>query len=79
MYEGHPGEIDSVGSSDSARVELARVRGGGGGGGKRGSPVTSSRTTILRFTTYETNFYLFTIFKIRGRIKCQKRYVSIIL
>ena len=32
MYEGNPGEIDSVGSSDSARVELARVRGGGGGG-----------------------------------------------
>ena len=36
MYEGHPGEIDSVGSSDSARVELARVRGGGGGGGQEG-------------------------------------------
>ena len=78
MYEGNPGEIDSVGSSDSARVELARVR-GGGGGGKRGSPVTSSRTTILRFTIYGTNSYLFTIFKIRGRIKCQKRYVSPIL
>ena len=30
MYEGNPREIDSVGSSDSARVELARVRGGGG-------------------------------------------------
>ena len=70
MYEGNPREIDSVGSSDSARVELARVRGGGG---------KSSRTTILRFPIYGTNSYLFTIFKIRGRIKCQKRYVSPIL
>ena len=31
MYEGNPREIDSVGSSDSARVELERVRGGGAG------------------------------------------------
>ena len=75
MYEGNPREIDSVGSSDSARVELARVRGGGGGGGGG----KSSRTTILRFPIYGTNSYLFTIFKIRGRIKCQKRYVSPIL
>ena len=28
---------------------------------------------------YETNFYVFTIFKIRGRIRCQKRYVCPIL
>ena len=32
MYEGNPEEIDSVGSSDSARVKLTGVRGGGGGG-----------------------------------------------
>ena len=31
------------------------------------------------FPIYETNFYVFTIFKFRGCIKCQKRYVSPIL
>ena len=47
---------------------------------ERGVPVTSSRTTILHFTIHETNIYVFTIsLKIRGLIKCQKRYVSTIL
>ena len=52
MYEGNPGQIDSVGSSDSARVELARVRGGGGGGGRGGVPsrVHEQQFCVSRFT-----------------------------
>ena len=34
---------------------------------------------ILRFTSHETNIYVFTLLKNRGRTKCQKRYVSPIL
>ena len=44
MYEGNPREIDSVGSSDSARVELARVRGGGG------ARVHEQQFCVSRFT-----------------------------
>ena len=51
MYEGNPGQIDSVGSSDSARVELARVRGGGGGArGGVPSRVHEQQFCVSRFT-----------------------------
>ena len=50
MYEGNPGEIDSVGSSDSARVELARVRGGGGTRGGVPSRVHEQQFCVSRFT-----------------------------
>ena len=32
-------------------------------GGARGGLITSSRTTILRFTSHETNIYVVTLFK----------------
>ena len=35
--------------------------------------ITSSRTTILRFTSHETNVHVFTFHENRGRAKCQKR------
>ena len=42
--------------------------GGAGGRGERGqgeeSLITSSRTTILRFTSHETNNYVFTLYKL---------------
>ena len=44
-----------------------------GGGGQGGG---SSLTTILRFTSHETNNYIFTLLKNRSRTKCQKRYDS---
>ena len=37
--------------------------------GRGGGPVASSRITILRFTIHKTNIYVFTILKIRSRIK----------
>ena len=40
-----------------------------GDGVHGGGPVTSSRITILSFTIHKTNIYVFTSFKIRGRIK----------
>ena len=33
-------------------------------GGARGGLITSSRTTILRFTSHETNNYVFTLYKL---------------
>ena len=41
--------------------------------------VISSRTTIiLRFTSHETNIYVFTLLKNRGHTKCQKRYITVV-
>ena len=47
----------------------------GGGGGL----ITSSQTTILRFTSRKTNIYEFKVFKNRGRTKCQQRFICPIL
>ena len=48
--------------------------------GARGGLITSSRTTILRFTSHKTKIYVFTVsLKNRGGTECQKRCVSPIL
>ena len=44
-------------------------KGGQGGGG---GLMTSSRTTILRLTSHETNIYVFTLFKIEVVQKFKK-------
>ena len=49
------------------------------GGGDKGGLITSSLTTILRFTSRERNISLLTLLKNRGSKKCQKRYISPIL
>ena len=43
------------------------------------TPKSRRTTTILRFTSHETNIYVFTPLKNRDRTKCQKRYISPIL
>ena len=63
MYEGHPGEIDSVGSSDSARVELARVRGGGGGGGGGARGGVPSRVHEQQFCVSRLTKPIFTFLR----------------
>ena len=45
-------------------------------GGARGVLITSSRRTSSRLTSHETNIYVFTLVKNRGRTKCPKRYGS---
>ena len=55
------------------------LKGKEGGGWERVCLATSSRTTILRFTSHETNIYVFTLLGNRGRTKYQKRYVGPIL
>ena len=47
--------------------------------GARGGLITSSQTTILRFTSRKTNIYEFKVFKNRGRTKCQQRFICPIL
>ena len=50
------------------QIALSLLRGGARGEGERGqgeeSLITSSRTTILRFTSHETNNYVFTLYKL---------------
>ena len=41
---------------------MHRVEGGGARGAREGL-ITSSRTTILRFTSHKTNIYVFTLLK----------------